>query len=74
MGAGYYYKIKTESTVIQSKQSFEDFVQPHYGIRTRIGYGVLSIYAQYRLSDFILESYEIPKLEAGFEITIPVSM
>jgi subtilisin family serine protease len=74
MGAGYYYKIKTESTVIESKQSFVDFVQPHYGIRTRIGYGVLSIYAQYRLSDFILESYDIPKLEAGFEITIPVSM
>ncbi|MDD3741017.1 MAG: S8 family serine peptidase [Bacteroidales bacterium] len=74
MGAGYYYKIKTESTVIESKESYSDFVNTNYGIRTRIGYGVLSIYAQYRLSDFILNNHDIPKLEAGFELTIPVSM
>lgn len=73
-GASYDYKIKTESIIIESSKPYTGYEKYHYGIRTRIGYGILSIYAQYRLSDFILNVYSIPRLEAGFELAIPVSM
>ncbi|HOZ30178.1 MAG TPA: S8 family serine peptidase [Bacteroidales bacterium] len=74
VGASYDYKYETEKIVIKSSEPYTGYEKFHYGIRTRIGYGVLSAYAQYRLSDFVLDVYEIPKLEAGFELAIPVSM
>lgn len=73
-GASYDYKYKTETLVIESSETISGFEKFHYGIRTRIGYGVLSLYGQYRLSDFRLDGYLIPRLEAGLELSIPVSL
>ena len=47
----------------------------HYGVRTRIGYGLLSLFGQYRLSDLIFDdSISFPRFEVGLEFSIPTGM
>ena len=43
----------------------------NWGVRARLGYGIFAVYGQYRISDIDLY-YDIPKLEVGVELTIPL--
>lgn len=74
-GASHDYKFETSSTLIESSSYYRDFESLQYGVRTRIGYGMLSIYGQYRISDLVLQNlYSMPRLEVGFELSIPVGL
>jgi serine protease AprX len=44
-----------------------------WGLRGRFGYSAISLYAQYRMSDLkVDDTYTLPKLELGFELSIPM--
>lgn len=45
-----------------------------WGFRARFGYSLLSVFAQYKMTDLILyNDYLLPKFEAGLEFSIPTS-
>lgn len=68
-----YYKTETVIAESSEKLSLNDNLQ--YGVISRFGYGLVSIYGKYRLSDLILDNqYLIPRLEVGLEFTIPTAM
>jgi hypothetical protein len=74
-GASHNMEVETDNVLIDNSILFHDFNKFQYGIRTRIGYGMISIYGQYRLSEFVLDSqYPMPKLEAGIELSIPMGL
>lgn len=75
VGASYDLKYKTASNFVESSEYYSVNEKLQYGVRSRIGYGLLSIYGQYRISDLILEDlYLLPKLEIGLEFSIPTGM
>ncbi len=75
VGATYDLEYKTANTAVESSTKLPINDKLQYGIRSRIGYGMLSIYGQYRLTDYILDDvYSMPKLEIGIEVSIPTGM
>ncbi len=71
----YDLKYEISEDVVEITSLLSTYNKFQYGVRTRIGYGILSAYAQYRISDFTLNNlYTMPRLEAGVELAIPLGM
>ncbi len=46
-----------------------------WGLRSRFGYSMISLYVQYRMTDIDADGmYVLPKLQAGFELSLPLAM
>ncbi|MCQ2286209.1 MAG: S8 family serine peptidase [Bacteroidales bacterium] len=74
-GARYLLKYEPQNKEITIKEKNKAlFTQWQWGVRARLGYEIIAIYAQYRISDFLQEKKDFPKLECGIELSIPLGL
>ena len=47
----------------------------YWGVRARLGYGIIAVYAQYRLSPIrVKHLFNLPVMETGLVLNIPTSL
>ena len=66
-----YIKWKYEDTKLEGKTGLNS-EKLNYGLRTRIGYGVIAATVQYRLSDNFNDMFKVPKFNVGVELCLPI--
>lgn len=72
--AQHTIKVKDRNvTNITKTKNLADFSRLQWGVRARFGYEIIALYAQYRISDLLTEKKDLPKLEFGLELSIPLS-
>jgi subtilisin family serine protease len=72
---GNFVSVKLEITDANSYEYIESFSNQnwHWGIRSRFGYGICSIYGQYRITENSVNNQQkLPNLEMGVELAIPL--
>ncbi len=59
----------------KSKLNTSELTPLNWGVRLRVGYGLIAFYTQYRLSEIRVNSlFYLPKMEAGLVFSIPTSI
>ena len=67
------YKTVDEKVSTLQKYSINDNLQ--YGLVTKLGYGMFSIYYKYALSELSVKNqYTLPNMQAGIELSIPIGI
>lgn len=67
--ANYNCYFANSTTKVYSYTKLKSFDKYAYGVRARLGYEIISIYCQYRISK--INFYHLPTLETGLELSIP---
>lgn len=70
------FQEKKSGNVVETKTTKKlDYILPlQWGVKARLGFELIAIYAQYRISDIFKDKKELPKPEVGIEISIPMSL
>lgn len=74
--ANKHFMMKEVNNIIYTETRKKlDFVEPfQWGVRARLGFEIIAIYAQYRLSNIFINKSDLPKPEVGIELSIPMSL
>jgi serine protease AprX len=76
-GNQHFMKKKLDPKIIktETRGNIQGFNPLQWGVRARFGYNFIALYGQYRFSDLFNEKMgktELPRLEAGVELAIPL--
>ena len=71
--AQHKMKVKNKNITNTTKtKNLASFSRLQWGVRARLGYEIIALYAQYRISDLLVDKKDFPKLEVGLELAVPL--